>query len=330
MLSLILVEAGLHPSFLIGADVSEIGTNAVWDSGEWLVLEADESYGTFAALRPDVAVLTNAEADHLDHYGSFEALRDAFGAFLAGARARVVSADDPVAAELGRGLGAATVGTDGGADYRIDRLALARSSLSFELVGPPGRSGPVELPVPGLLNARNAALAAVAALEVGAPFEAAQRALARFTGVPRRFEFRGTAAGVTFVDDYAHLASEVQETLAAARHGGWARLVAVFQPHRYSRTAALAETFGHAFDEADLLVVTDVYGAGDLPVPGVSGQLVVDAVRAANPELEVHYVPSRHEVAVRVAPLLRSGDLCLTMGAGDLTTLPDELLAVLG
>ena len=331
MLSLILVEAGLRPSFLIGADVNEIGTNAVWDSGEWMVLEADESYGSFAALRPDVAVLTNVEPDHLDHYGSFEALREAFGAFLAAASGRrVVGADDPVAAELGRRLGAATVGTDPAADYRIEAVEATRTSVAFDLA--PHDSEPVrlELPVPGLHNARNAAAAAVAALGVGAPLEAAARALARFTGVPRRFEFRGSAGGVTFVDDYAHLANEVRATLAAARTGGWDRVVAVFQPHRYSRTGALASSFGSAFEGADLLVVTDVYSAGEAPVPGVSGQLVVDAVRAGSPDLEVHYVSSRRQVAEEVAPLLRPGDLCLTLGAGDLTTLPDELMVLLG
>lgn len=331
MLSLILVEAGLRPSFLIGADVNEIGTNAVWDSGEWMVLEADESYGSFAALRPDVAVLTNVEPDHLDHYGSFEALRQAFGSFLAAASGRrVVGADDAVAAELGRTLGAATVGTDPEADYRIEAVEATRTSVAFELAPHDSEGVRLELPVPGLHNARNAAVAAVAALGVGAPLEAAARALARFTGVPRRFEFRGRAGGVTFVDDYAHLANEVRATLSAARTGGWDRVVAVFQPHRYSRTGALASSFGSAFEGADLLVVTDVYGAGEAPVPGVSGQLVVDAVRAAAPDLEVHYVSSRRQVADAVAPLLRPGDLCLTLGAGDLTTLPDELMVLLG
>jgi UDP-N-acetylmuramate--alanine ligase len=180
--------------------------------------------------------------------------------------------------------------------------------------------------VPGLHNARNAALAVVMALRVGVPFSAASTALARFAGVSRRFEFRGEANGVTFVDDYAHLPFAVQAALATARNGGWSRVVAVFQPHRYTRTAELAQEFGSAFSDADVLVVTDVYGAGEVPVPGVSGRLVVDAVRAQDPRLQVIYAPSGEELRRTVGSILRSGDLCLTLGAGDLTTLPDELL----
>ncbi|HEX3946461.1 MAG TPA: UDP-N-acetylmuramate--L-alanine ligase [Acidimicrobiales bacterium] len=331
MLSLILVEAGLRPSFLIGADVNEIGTNAVWDDGDWLVLEADESYGTFEALRPEMAVLTNVEADHLDHYGTFEGVTRAFGDFLAAASGdRVVCADDPVAADLGRRLGAASVGVAAGADYQMTDLVQRRSSIGFDLSGPAGRLGRLELPVPGLHNGRNAALAVAGALAAGAPFAAATAALARFAGVPRRFEFRGEAGGVTFVDDYAHLPTEVRAALAAARSGGWRRVVAVFQPHRYTRTAALAEAFGTAFVDADLVVVTDVYSAGEPPVPGVSGKLVADAVAAQGGQTPVIYAPTREELVDLVAAVLVPGDLCCTLGAGDLTTLPDQLLAARG
>jgi UDP-N-acetylmuramate--alanine ligase len=166
----------------------------------------------------------------------------------------------------------------------------------------------------------------VAALQAGAPFEAAQAALARFAGVTRRFEFRGEARGVTFVDDYAHLPTEVRAALATARTGGWSRVVAVFQPHRFSRTAALATEFATAFADADVLVVTDVYSAGEPPVPGVSGRLVADAVRAADPRLPVVYAPAWEQLRDAVAETLQPGDLCLTLGAGDLTSLPDVLL----
>ncbi len=327
MLSLILVEAGMQPSFVIGADVNEIGTNAVWGAGEWLVVEADESYGTFRAIRADLAVLTNVEPDHLDYYGTFDALREAFVGYVAGSAQRaVVCADDPEAAAIGRAQGAITVGTDPAAEYVMVELVAARSSVQFTLRGPAGDLGPLRVGVPGLHNARNAALAAVAALEAGAPFEAAQAALERFAGVPRRFEFRGEAGGVTFVDDYAHLPAEVRAALATARTGGWSRVVAVFQPHRFTRTAALAEQFGTAFADADVLVVTDVYSAGERPVPGVSGRLVADAVQAQDPRLPVAYAAGWDELRQAVAGRLRPGDLCLTLGAGDLTTLPDELL----
>jgi len=328
MLALLLVEAGVRPSFLIGGDVNEIGTNAVWGEGEWLVVEADESDGTFLALVPDIAVVTNVEADHLDHYGTFAAVRSAFEDFVAGARHRVVGGDDLVAAQIGRDSGADIVGTGEDSTFRIVELELARSSLSFDLLDPAGATlGRLEVPVPGLHNARNAAVATVAALAAGVPFAAASRALARFAGVARRFEFRGEANGVTFVDDYAHLPSEVRAALAAARNGDWRRVVAVFQPHRYSRTADLWSEFGASFGDADLVVVTDVYGAGEAPVPGVSGQLVADAIRRSAPGLPVVYVAGRSDVRTVVGGLLEPGDLCCTLGAGDLTSLPDELIA---
>jgi UDP-N-acetylmuramate--alanine ligase len=327
MLSLILIEAGLRPSFLIGADVNEVGTNAAWDSGEWLVVEADESFGTFQELQPEWAILTNVAADHLDHYGTFPQLRAAFDAFVGHATGgSVVSADDDEAAAVGRAHGARSVGTAAGATFSMANIALSRSSASFSLGGPDGTLGPLTLGVPGLHNVRNAALAVVTALQIGVAFEVAAAALARFTGVTRRFEFRGEANGVTFVDDYAHLPFAVEAALATARSGGWSRVVAVFQPHRYTRTAELAEQFGGAFSDADVLVVTDVYGADEAPVPGVSGLLIADAVRAQDPRLPVVYAPTRQELHQVVRAMLRPGDLCLTLGAGDLTTLPDELL----
>ena len=210
--------------------------------------------------------------------------------------------------------------------YVMEQLDLQRSSVSFTLRGPDGELGTVHIGVPGLHNARNGATAIAAALQVGVPFPAAQAALARFAGVTRRFEFRGEAAGVTFVDDYAHLPAEVRAALATARTGGWDRVVAVFQPHRFSRTAALATEFGTAFADADVLVVTDIYSAGERPVPGVSGRLVADAVRAQDPRLPVTYAAGWEDLQQAVRAELRPGDLCLTLGAGDLTTLPDELL----
>jgi UDP-N-acetylmuramate--alanine ligase len=328
MLALILVEAGLHPSFLVGGDLNEIGTNAVWDAGEWLVLEADESDGTFLRLDPDVAVVTNVEADHLDHYGDAAAVERAFEQFCAGRNGRplVVGADDAVADGLGRRHGGDRVGEVADATWRIEGLRSRRAGSAFDVVHQGRTAVHVELPVPGRHNARNAALAAVAAHRAGAPLAAAAAALARFAGVTRRFEFRGEANGVCFVDDYAHHPTEVAAALEAAAAGGWSRVVVVFQPHRYSRTAALGAAFADAFGGADHVVVTDVYAAGEPALPGVTGRLVADAVAGAHPELDLAYVPGRAELRAHLATVLRPGDLCLTLGAGDLTSLADELL----
>jgi len=327
MLALILIEAGVRPSFLIGGDVNEIGTNAVWDSGEWLVLEADESDGTFLELAPEIAVVTNIEPDHLDYYGDFDHIVDAFDRYLASARAgAVVGADDFEAARLGTRYGADLVGTAPGATYRIEDLETG-SGVSFALRWRGEVLGRVALPVTGANIARNAAVAVAASMKVGVAFEAAQRALARFAGVARRFEARGEVQGVRFVDDYAHLPTEVAAVIEAALGTAPTRLVVVFQPHRFSRIAALGEQFAHAFSGADVVIITDVFPAGETPLPGVTGRVVADAVRRAHPSLDVTYVPGRAELRSHVAGLLVAGDLCLTLGAGDLTSLPDELQA---
>jgi UDP-N-acetylmuramate--alanine ligase len=327
MLALILVEASLRPSFIIGGDITEIGSGAAWGEGEWLVVEADESDGTFLELERQVAVVTSVEADHLDHYGSLSAVEDAFADFLAGAtEGRVVCSDDPAAARLGRAVGAVSYGTASDAGYRMAGIVTGRGGSEFDVVHDGRRLGGIKLPVPGLHNARNACGALAAALVVGVPFEAAERALARYAGVARRFEFRGDRVGVSYVDDYAHLPGEVRAAVAAARDGGWTRVVVVFQPHRYSRTAALWQEFADAFAGADLLVVTDVYGAGEVPRPGVNGRLVVTAVQEAHPDAAVVYLPDHAELVAYLRRQLRAGDLCLTLGAGDLTLLPDELL----
>ena len=327
MLALVLVEAGLHPSFIIGGELNEIGTGAVWDAGEWMVVEADESDGTFVELPAEVALVTSVEPDHLEHYGGYDALLEAFDRFLGAARVRVVCADDADAARLGAGHDAVTYGVAQDATYRMVDVTRSRAGTAFTVLHDGTSIAEVRLPVPGLHNARNACAALVAGVLVGAPVEAAVRALARYAGVARRFQFRGERAGVTFVDDYAHLPREVEVALAAAADGGWQRVVCVFQPHRYSRTASLWADFADAFTGADLLVVTDIYPAGEAPRPGVTGKLIVDAVLGAHPEQRLAYLPARSDLVPYLRRVLRPGDLCLTLGAGDLTSLPGELLS---
>jgi UDP-N-acetylmuramate--alanine ligase len=330
MLALILREADWHPSFLIGGDLNEVGTNASWDDGEWLVVEADESDGTFLEFAPEAAIVTNVEPDHLTHWGSFPALVAGFERFLANVSGtRVVSADDVVAVDLAsrRRSEVVTFGFAADADYQIRDYAGRRSGSEFVLARRGEPLGVVELPVPGRHNAKNAAAAAAMASEIGVPFEAVQGALGGFAGVARRFQFRGERDGVTFVDDYAHLPGEVAHMIEAAREGEWEHVIVVFQPHRYTRTAALWRDFAHAFDGADTVVLTDVYGFNETPQPGVSGRLILHAVLDAHPDQPVVYLPKRADLVEHVPRLAGPGDVVLTLGAGDLTTVPDEWLA---
>lgn len=336
MLALILRHAGWSPSFIIGGDLNEVGSGAAWDHGDWLVVEADESDGTFLHLPRDAGIVTSVEPDHLEHWGGEEQLVAGFRQFLAGVSGpKVVCADDPGSAALAAEMVAVTYGRSAEADYVISGVELAAASAMFQVKPPGGETLTVGLPVPGLHNVLNAAGALALALELGVEGADVVSALARFGGVARRMEFRGERGGVTSIDDYAHLPGEVESAIAAARAGDWARVVVVFQPHRYSRTAALAPSFARSFDEADVVVITDIYPAGEDPRPGVSGKLVVDAVAAGaggpsryrgGRQPKVVWLPSRADLVNWLRANLRSGDLCLTLGAGDLTTLPGELL----
>jgi UDP-N-acetylmuramate--alanine ligase len=327
MLALMLRAAGWQPSFVIGGDLNEVGTNAALDAGEWLVVEADESDGTFLELPAQAVIVTNIEPDHLDHYGDFDALVDAFRRFVAAERTgpRVICADDPVARTLASDVGdAITYGWHKDADYRIDEYQTHRTGTSFTVTGRGQLLGTFALTVPGRHNALNAVGAAALALELGVGAAAVAAALAGYGGVARRFQYRGELDGVAVVDDYAHLPGEVSAAIETAREGEWERVVAVFQPHRYSRTARLWRDFGDAFHAADALVLTDVYGAGEVPQPGVSGRLVLRAVLDRHPAFPVTYLPRRADLVQHVPHLARPGDVILTLGAGDVTTLADE------
>jgi UDP-N-acetylmuramate--alanine ligase len=241
----------------------------------------------------------------------------------------VVCADDRLAYQLAGHHLSITYGTSEAADYRMVDVSTGHGGVRFTLRAPSDRAWTVALPVPGLHNARNAAGAMTMAIELGATPEAAVRALGRYAGVARRFELRGSAGGVTFVDEYSHLPSEVAAAIEAAREGDWNRVVCVFQPHRFSRTANLWQDFADAFVGADVLAVTDVYSSGEAPRPGITGKLIVNAVLDAHPLQRVAWLPHRADLLTYLGAELRPGDLCLTMGAGDLTTLPDVLVEVL-
>ncbi len=327
MLALVLRAAGWEPSFVIGADVNEVGANAAYGAGEWFVVEADESDGSFLRIHPYAAVVTNVEPDHLSYYGGFPGLIAAFEEFADDvAGPRVFGADDLVASQLAAARPRArTFGHTSGAYYRIVDERVDENGCRFTLTADGAPLGQIAVPV-GVRAASNGAAAAAIALELGVPFDAIAGALAGFGGVARRFQFRGERDGVTFIDDYAHLPTEVAAAIETARSGPWRRIIAVFQHHRYSRTATIGSDFGDAFTDADAIVLTDVYPAGETPVPGVTGHVVLNAVLDHHPGAPVTYLPRRadlHDVPRRMA---RAGDVVLTLGAGDLTTMPDVWL----
>jgi UDP-N-acetylmuramate--alanine ligase len=330
MLALVLRAGGLHPSMIVGGDIAGVGSGAAWDpGGDWLVVEADESDGTFLALGAESVVVTSVEPDHLDYYGTEEAMRAAFVRFVADAPGpAVLCVDDPGAAALARidGIAGITYGLSEKADVRIDEVAVGRSDSRFSLWSGDRRVGSVHLPVPGLHYVRNATAAVTVAHALGVPRDLAAAGLEEYHGVARRFELRGTHGGVTFIDDYGHLPGEVSATLAAAGTGGWDRIVAVFQPHRYSRTEALWPQFGGAFAGADVLVVTDVYAAGEAARPGITGELIAEVVQGDGTGIDVRYAPTLDDVVSLLGHELRPGDLCLTLGAGDITAVPDRLI----
>jgi len=349
MLTVVLQQAGLDPSFAIGGDLNEPGSNAHAGAGEVFVAEADESDGSFLLLSPDAAVVTNVEAEHLDHYGSAEAVHAAFRDFIGRIDPNgfvVLCADDPGAAALveaahARGLRVVTYGTTAGSDVAVleawtdgphvryvARVTAAALEGGSEDVTRTEASVDVALRLPGMHNALNSAGVLAAATALGVPPAVAAAGLASYRGVRRRFDDRGSVAGVRVVDDYAHHPTEVRATLTAARGAaGGGRVLVAFQPHRYSRTAVFAAELGRALALADIVVVMDVYAAGEDPQPGIDGASVADAVPL--PAGRVRYVPSWSQVAGAVAALVQPGDLVLTMGAGDVTLLGPELLRVL-
>ena len=336
MLTLVLAEAGWRPSFVVGGDVNDMGTGAQWTGGEWLVVEADESDGTHLELPLHGTILTNVEVDHLDHYGTFDAIVDGFRRYVGQvAGPKVLCHDDRVCATLASELAAAgvagtlTYGLEPGADYRAVDVRPERGALRFAIERRGERLGEIELPLRGLHNVANATAVVAMADAVGIEFAPVAAALARFGGVARRFDIRGADGGVTLVDDYAHLPTEIAAVLAAARSSGdgWRRVVAVFQPNRYNRMVTLSPEYRDAFVDADVVVLTDIYASGTTPIPGVTGKLVVDAVLDAHPGTRVVWLPRRPDVVEFLAGELGDGDVCISMGCGDISSLPTEVLA---
>jgi UDP-N-acetylmuramate--alanine ligase len=336
LLTVALLAAGADPTYAVGGVLRATGRNADAGAGRWFVAEADESDGAFLVYRPTAAIVTNVEADHLDQWGSEEAYRDAFVAFLDRIEPGgllVLCADDPGAAALTgaareRGLEVVRVGTDGDVDYRATDLAFEGTRSRFTVEHAGKALGTVELQIPGRHYVLDALAALALGLRLGLDLDALRSGLEAFTGSGRRMEPRGEAGGVRVFDSYAHMPQEIAADLAAARGvAGAGRVVVAFQPHLVSRTARYGVAMGEALGAADEVVVTDVYLAREDPDPGVTGALVAGAVPL--PADRVAFVPVLADVPAALAARARPGDLVLTLGAGDVTELPPAVLALL-
>jgi UDP-N-acetylmuramate--alanine ligase len=342
MITTVLRRAGADPAYVIGGVLAQTGQGADDGTGKVFVAEADESDGSFLMLAPAAAVVTGIEADHLDNYASLAQIEAAFLSFarrITAGGLLVTCADDPGSSELARRLGQAgvgprviTYGTAADADYRVTDIRPRGMSTSLTVASMPGSrahaAGPVKLTiaVPGRHNALNAVAAFALTAELGYPVPDIAAGLAAYAGARRRLELKGEADGVRVVDSYAHHPTELAADLAAARDiadGG--RVIALFQPHLYSRTRIFAAEFGTALGQADEVVVLDIYAAREDPEPGVTGALVSGAV----PDGAAQFLPDRASAPAAVAGLAKPGDVVLTMGAGDVTALGPLILTAL-
>ena len=331
----VLSEAGLDPTVVVGGRLRALGSHARVGSGDIFVAEADESDGSFLEILPTVAVVTNIDREHLDHYRDLEEICDAFLRFARGVPfygAAILCGDDPRLRDIAGLLNRPVLiyGTEPGSHLRATSILPAADLSRFE-VETHGRSlGEFTVPLPGRHNVLNALAAIAVALFVGVPVGRVRSGLASFAGVGRRFEIRGTARGVTVVDDYGHHPTEIAAVMRTAREAyPDRRLVVLFQPHRYSRTAALREEFGPAFRGADVLIVSDVYSAGEAPLAGVTGESLLEPIRRGS-QVAVEYAAQEAEAIGRALALLRPGDVLITMGAGSVSTWGERILERLG
>lgn len=332
-----LESAGTNPTSLIGGELNDIGGNARLGTGEWTVAEGDESDGSLVLLPADVAVVTNIDLEHLDHYPDIESVKTCFRSFLRNAKPKarfVLCADSPCAAQLARELPQESVmlyGRTESARYQIRELNVKKDGTEFSLVCDERLLGKLSINVPGAHNALNATAACLAAMQTGLGFEEISKGLSRYRGVRRRFELKGVAKGVTLLDDYGHHPTEVAATLATLKGFAQGRRIVVFQPHRYTRTAHLMDDFCASFRDGapDWLIVTEVYSAGEDPIAGATGESLAQKIQK-NASFKVSYVPRVSDIAVELSGQLQSGDTVLTLGAGDVLKAGEALLKILG
>ena len=333
MVATVMNAAGLDPTAVVGGKVNVLGSNAKLGKSDLMVVEADESDGSFLKLHPSIAVVTNIDPEHLDHFGSLDSLRNAFVEFCNRVPfygLNVLCLDHPNVQALLPQIGkrVVTYGSSHTADYRLEGVNLDGFSTRFDAFRREEPLGEFTVRMVGAHNALNALAVIAVAEEMEIPLPVVRTALAEFGGVQRRFTVRGEVGGVMVVDDYGHHPAEVMATLAGARRAFGRRLVVVFQPHRYTRTRDLLPEFATAFNDADVLMVLGIYAASEEPIPGITGEVVAEAVRSHG-HRDVTYVERRVNAAAALLPRLREGDLVVTLGAGDVTQVGPELLQLL-
>jgi UDP-N-acetylmuramate--alanine ligase len=334
MVGLVAREAGFDPTIIVGGKVAVFDSNAVSGEGDLIIIEADEYDRTFLRLTPVLAVITNIEADHLDIYSDMEDIMSAFLQFANAVPffgASILCIDDEnVRSILGKvQRRVLTYGLSRQATVRAADLVQTGAATRFTVFHMDERLGEIELPAPGIHNVQNALAAVAVGLELDVEFDRISRALGQYTGVQRRFEMKGDAGGVLVVDDYAHHPTEIAATLAAACKG-WPdrRIVAVFQPHLYSRTRDLLDDFAQAFDDADSLIITEIFGAREEPIEGVTGRALAERAVAFG-HRDVHFVADKEDLPAYLSGLRRDGDLVITMGAGDIWRFGERYLELL-
>lgn len=331
MMGLVLEKNELDPTIIVGGELNDIGGNAKLGSGKYLVAEADESDASFLKLNPEVVIVTNIENDHLDYYGSMNAVKNAFRQFIASVPDNglaVLCLDDEVAGEIIGDLKRphVTYGKKNRqADYFIDNVCLEKMKSSGDVYYRGEKLGRLELEVPGEHNLLNALAVIAVSRFIGLAFSDAANALKCFKGAGRRFQLLGEVDGVKVVDDYAHHPSELKATIKAARQVSSGRIIAVFQPHRFTRTSLLYNEFGSAFDGVDFLIINKIYSAGEKPMEGVSAALIVDAVKKHGKPKTI-YLEEMEDIVRCLLIMVKPGDLVLTLGAGDIWTCGVELV----
>ena len=334
MLGVVLTKAGISPTVVVGGEVPDLGTNATLGEGEYLTSEADESDGSFLKLHPHIAVVTNVEDDHMDHYGTMENIIKAFTQFIQNVDKEtgyaVLCFDNENLRNMAKTIDRKfySYAIDHEADYQARNITTSGKGIAFDVVHGTEELGHISLNIPGRHNVLDAMACIVTGLSIGVPFEKVAAGLAGFHGAKRRFQTKGRVDGVWVVDDYAHHPTEIAATLKAAKETKPERLICAFQPHRYSRTQLLHEEFGKAFMAADLLILTDVYAAGEAPIEGINGETILNEVRRQSGQ-DVVYLPTREKIASYLAGEVKEGDLVITMGAGDIYKTGEELVELL-